>query len=107
MLTFIGIVLYSKEIRFNNIIFPDQTNYRNLPGSPFPRKKLLQTDGFWNLQHPPDAGGGGGSGSNSASPSPLLCRKRFQTTIPVNENQYDRLQGNTSPIGMLFICFFV
>lgn len=32
-----------------------------------------------------------------------MVRKRFQTTIPVPENQYVRLQGNTSPIGNIYI----
>lgn len=29
-----------------------------------------------------------------------MVRKRFQTTIPVPESQYVRLEGNTSPIGI-------
>lgn len=82
---------------------------RNL--SPFAQRKHIQSQdaGFWNLQHPPDGGGGGvnntliGSGSNSASPSPLMGRKRFQTTIPVSDSQYVRPQGNTSPIGNIYI----
>lgn len=82
-------------------------NRTNRTISPYVQRKYSQPqEGFWHLQQPPDSGGGGGSvvnniigGSNSASPSPLLVRKRFQTTIPVPENQYVRLQGNTSPIG--------
>lgn len=103
---------------------------RNITTSPFSQRKIQnQPEGYWNLSNPPDGGGGivaGTTGhynngfnhhqlqqnylgddmyirekSTSASPSPIGGRKRFQTTVPIlNDNtpQYSRLQGNTSPI---------
>lgn len=88
----------------NYLIFITATHTLNKTLSPFAQRKNHQQQqegiGFWNnLQYQTDATNG------IAAPSPNLGRKRFQTTIPVADSQsppqFNRPQGNTSPIGKL------